>query len=242
MVTALGWTDMTRPRRSEAGRRGGDCGRTSGQGAFADAVPETDEQLLQRFRRDDDQAAFESLVHRYESDLFGYLRRYLGSIEMAEDVFQATFLQVSMKSDRFDAGRKFRPWLYAIATNQAIDAQRRNRRHRMASLDRRIGDEAGDAALAEMLASDEPVCDSQMEDQEARDWARSAVADLPDPMKSVLVLVFHQGLKYREAAEALGIPLGTVKSRLHAAIHRLNECWHSECVTRSHAELAAMTA
>ena len=69
------------------------------------------------------------------------MRRYVGSAEMAEDVFQATFLQVYVKRDRFEVGRRFRPWLYTIATNQAIDAQRRNRRHRMVSLDQRSGNE-----------------------------------------------------------------------------------------------------
>ena len=79
---------------------------------------------------------FEELVKRYENELYGYLRHYLGSAEMAEDVFQQTFLQVHLKCEQFEPGRKVRPWLYAIATNQAIDNQRRNQRHRASSLDR----------------------------------------------------------------------------------------------------------
>ena len=77
------------------------------------------------------------LVHRYERELYSYLRRYLGDAAMAEDAFQGTFLQIHLKCGQFEPGRKFRPWLYTIATNQAIDAQRRNKRHRMVSLDRR---------------------------------------------------------------------------------------------------------
>ncbi|NBW97168.1 MAG: sigma-70 family RNA polymerase sigma factor, partial [Planctomycetia bacterium] len=102
-------------------------------------VGRSDEDLLRRFRVDDDMAAFEALVHRYERELFSYLRRYLGSAEMADDVFQATFLQVHLKKENFEDGRRFRPWLYTIATNQAIDAQRRNKRHRMVSIDQRAG-------------------------------------------------------------------------------------------------------
>ncbi len=79
---------------------------------------------------------FEELVRRYEKELYGYLRHYLGNAEMAEDVFQQTFLQVHLKCDQFEPGRKVRPWLYTVATNQAIDYQRRNRRHRMSSLNR----------------------------------------------------------------------------------------------------------
>ena len=79
---------------------------------------------------------FAELVRRYERELYSYLRRYLGDAEMAEDAFQAAFLQVHLKCQQFEAGRSVRPWLYTIATNQAIDAQRRSRRHRMVSLDR----------------------------------------------------------------------------------------------------------
>jgi RNA polymerase sigma-70 factor (ECF subfamily) len=165
----------------------------------------TDEELLRRFRSGGDETAFETLVHRYEQELFSYLRRYLGSAEMAEDVFQATFLQVYLKKEGFEEGRRFRPWLYTIATNQAIDAQRRNRRHRMVSLDQRTGDDDV-GALVEMLAG---------RDQTA------------DALRSALVLVYHQGMKYREAADVLGIPVGTVKSRLHSALLKLNESWQA---------------
>jgi RNA polymerase sigma-70 factor (ECF subfamily) len=57
------------------------------------------------------------------------------------------------------------------------------------------------------------------------------VDDLPDQLKTTLLLVYHQGLKYREAADALGIPVGTVKSRLHSALVKLNESWGTQCST-----------
>ncbi|NDC63298.1 MAG: RNA polymerase sigma factor [Planctomycetia bacterium] len=183
-----------------------------------------DEELLRRFRVSGDSAAFESLVHRYEKELFSYLRRYLGNAEMAEDVFQATFLQIHLKKEHFEEGRRFRPWLYTIATNQAIDAQRRNRRHRMVSLDHRTGEEDV-GSLVEMLSGRDQTADERMQDEEAREWVRSAVQELPDTLRSTLVLVYNQGMKYREAADVLGIPVGTVKSRLHAALLKLNESW-----------------
>ena len=157
--------------------------------------------------------------------MFNYLRRYLGNAEMAEDVFQATFLQVHLKREQFEEGRRFRPWLYTIATNQAIDAQRSNKRHRMVSLDSRTGGEDDIGSLVEMLAGDGHTADEQMQAEEARDWVRSAVDDLPEQLRAALLLVYHQGLKYREAADVLGIPVGTVKSRLHSALAKLNESW-----------------
>lgn len=183
----------------------------------------SDEELLRRSRVGGDAVAFETLVHRYEGELFSYLRRYLGSAEMAEDVFQATFLQVHLKQEHFEDGRRFRPWLYTIATNQAIDAQRRNKRHRIVSLDSKSGDDVG--TLVDMLAGKEDTADLMLEDRESRDWVRAAVDELPEPLKGALMLVYYQGMKYREAADVLGIPVGTVKSRLHAALLKLNESW-----------------
>ena len=188
------------------------------------AEESSDEELFQNFCDSQSTSAYEALVARYERELFSYLRRYVGNAEMAEDVFQATFLQVYVKRDRFEAGRRFRPWLYTIATNQAIDAQRRNRRHRMVSLDQRAGnDDEGD--LMSVVSSTGPTAVENLEDEEAREWVRGAVDGLPETLRAALILVYHQGLKYREAADVLGIPVGTVKSRLHAALAKLNSAW-----------------
>jgi RNA polymerase sigma-70 factor (ECF subfamily) len=181
----------------------------------------SDEQLLSRTRRHADGAAFEALVQRHRHDLLAYLRRYLGDLQLAEDVLQATFLQVHLKRASFTPGRRFRPWLYAIATHQAIDAQRRNRRHRAVSLDHRYGVPGDQVALVDMLAGPACVVESRIEAEERTAWVRAAVSRLPDPMQRVLALVVGEGLHYREAAAQLGIPVGTVKSRMHAALERL---------------------
>jgi RNA polymerase sigma-70 factor (ECF subfamily) len=196
-----------------------------------DAERLTDEDLLLGYRSEGDRWAFDALVYRYEKELFGYLRHYLGGTEMAEDVFQQTFLQVHLKCKQFDPGRRVRPWLYTVATNQAIDYQRRNRRHRMASLDRRSRSDTEEEAgsLTALLDSPEPNPAQRAESAERHAQLRQAVEDLPEQTKQVVLLVYFRGLKYREAAEVLSIPVGTVKSRLHAAIHKL-----SETLTRNH--------
>lgn len=186
---------------------------------------QSDEDLLLRYRERADRPSFEELVHRYERELYSYLRRYLDDAAMAEDAFQQTFLQLHLKCDQFEEGRKVRPWLYTIATNQAIDAQRRNKRHRMVSLDRRTNDDDDVGALITLLQNDEAGPAADLEAAERRDWVRQSVAALPDPLQSAVNLIYYQGLKYREAAEALSIPVGTVKSRLHSAILKLNEAW-----------------
>jgi RNA polymerase sigma-70 factor, ECF subfamily len=194
----------------------------------AQAARLTDEQLLLSYRETGDRDRFALLLRRYEQELYSYLRRYLGDAEMAEDAFQAAFLQVHLKCDQFEEGRKFRPWLYTIATNQAIDAQRRNRRHRMVSLDQPTGDASQDVGkLLDLLESSEANPFAHAKHAERREWIRQAMEDLPEHFRSVVHLVYYQGLKYREAAEVLSVPVGTVKSRLHAAILKLNEIWRA---------------
>ena len=187
----------------------------------------TDEELLLEYRSNGDRDVFAQLVKRYERELFSYLRRYLGDAEVAEDAFQAAFLQVHLKCKHYEPGRAVRPWLYTIATNQAIDAQRRNRRHRIVSLDRAAtseGDETG--KLLDMLVSHEPSPASQFTAMERQAWLAQAVEKLPTGLRDVVNLVYFQEMKYREAADVLEIPVGTVKSRLHAAVAKLNECWN----------------
>ena len=154
----------------------------------------TDEDLILTYRETQDRDLFEELVRRYERELFSYLRRYVGDAEMAADVFQATFLQLHLKCNQFQEGRRLRPWLYTIATNQAIDAQRRNRRHRLVSLDSSTGSNTDDVVkLLDLMASNELGPDEQIGLEEDRHWVRQAVLGLPEHLRCVVALVYYQG-------------------------------------------------
>ena len=186
----------------------------------------TDEDLLAFFRKGQTEA-FGVLVARYERELYGYLRRCLGDANLADDVFQNTFLQVYTKIGQYQAGRPVRPWLYTIATHQAIDALRRNSRHQAVSLEQRRED-AGDGEVRTLLETLEGRGPGPLElagEGERRERVRASVDRLPDFLRQVLLLAYYQGLKYRDVADALGIPVGTVKSRLHAALLKLQEAW-----------------
>jgi RNA polymerase sigma-70 factor, ECF subfamily len=172
-----------------------------------------------------DAQAFGVLVRRYERELYGYLRRYLGDGTLAEDVFQNTFLQLHLKRAQYEAGRRVRPWLYTIATHQAVDALRRNGRHQAVSLEQ-VRDAGADGEADSLAASLEGRCLDPFEaasGNEQADRVRAAVDLLPAFLKQVLILAYYQGLKYREVADIMGIPVGTVKSRLHAALVKLQE-------------------
>jgi RNA polymerase sigma-70 factor, ECF subfamily len=200
----------------------------------AEAEQMTDEELLAEYRLAGSPQIFETLVRRYERELYNYLRRFLGNTVLAEDAFQATFMQVHLKGHLFDDGRKVRPWLYTVATNQAIDIQRRNRRHRLVSLDRVSRSEHQElGALINLLSSREDDPGDQMEQGERKDWVRDAVAALPEQLRTAVGLVYFKGLKYREAADQLNVPVGTVKSRIHSAVKRLGEAWEAQSSQQS---------
>ena len=189
----------------------------------------SDEELLALFQQGTTEA-FGALVRRYEGELYGYLRRYLCDRELADDVFQNTFLQLYTKIHQYEPGRPFRPWLYAIATNQAIDALRRQGRHHTVRLHAE-SDDAGDDDLPHLLTlleCREPGPLEQLQSEERRQVVRAAVEKLPDFLRQVVILAYYQGLKYKEVADILGIPVGTVKSRLHTALGKLQEAWSAE--------------
>lgn len=206
--------------------------RKEGSVVSAENANETivsDEELLRAYCDSQDGDAFGELVQRYEAELFHYLRNYLGSATLAEDVFQSTFLAVHARCGTFEDGRRFRPWLYAVATHQAIDALRRMRRHQNTSLDSAVG-ESSDRGSGEESQSFYNLLDDEGMDPATSFWmqedaqlVQQAVDMLPELLRQVVLLVYFQGLKYREAAESLGVPVGTVKSRLHAAVAKLSE-------------------
>ncbi|MGO9108143.1 MAG: RNA polymerase sigma factor [Thermoguttaceae bacterium] len=182
-----------------------------------------DEDLLAEYVGKGTREAFEQLVHRYERPLYSYLHQYLGDAELAEDAYQATFLEVYLHCREFDPSRRLKPWVYRIATTRAIDLLRRNRRHKLASLDSKRPERADNRSTDDLPDAQARTPLEQLETSEIRQWLRLLVDSLPPRMKNVLVLVMFHGLAYHEAAQALGIPIGTVKSRIHNAISHLRK-------------------
>jgi RNA polymerase sigma-70 factor, ECF subfamily len=176
----------------------------------------TDEKLFERYRAGD-QEAFAQLVRRYEVMLYNFLLRFLNASSLAEDVFQETFLQVHLSAETFETGRKFRPWLYAIAANKARDKLRTKKRQsvfQISSLDQQ--DQGSE--LWDMLISDEITADVILEKKQTQEDVRDVIQKLPVSLREILLLAYYEQLSYKEIAEILDIPLGTVKSRLHAAV------------------------
>jgi RNA polymerase sigma-70 factor (ECF subfamily) len=185
----------------------------------------SDEALMTRYRNSGRPEDFNALLSRYERELYRYLARYMGDSNLAEDVFQNTFLQVHLKRGLYEDGRAVRPWIYAIATHQAVDTLRKVGRHPTVSLDQRTASPSASdpGALIELLTSDDLGPLAELQGEERREWVRKSIEKLPEGLRQTLILAYYQDLKYREIAEILNIPVGTVKSRLHAALGKLLE-------------------
>jgi RNA polymerase sigma-70 factor, ECF subfamily len=178
----------------------------------------TDEQLLALYAQGD-QRAFAELVHRYQQELFAFLYRFVGDSAAADDLFQETFVQVHRNAGSFDPERKFRPWLFTIAANKARDHLRALGRHNTQSLDNTAGqDRDGETSFVDLMDSGMAPPPLDLERTESIAAVQAVLGGLPDHYREVLVMSYFHQFAYKEMAEMLHVPLGTVKSRLHAAL------------------------
>ncbi len=185
----------------------------------------TDEQLLGEHAAGRD-GAYEVLIGRYRNELLHFLIRFLGSRAAAEDVFQDTFLQIHLVADSFDTSRRFKPWLYTIAANKARDHHRKQKRRAAASLSAPIGRSGSDEVeFIDLLSGDDENPEVPVSDAEQALLVKKAVDELPVHYREILLLSYFQKMSYNQIADALDIPLGTVKSRLHSAVGCFAENW-----------------
>lgn len=219
MVSTTDSADTRCQHATQAGSANSTCRQPARDGG------PSDEALFADYCSTGREETFARLVQRYERELYNFLRRYLGNAELAEDVFQRTFLQVHLKRDSFRQERKLRPWIYRIAVNQAIDTLRRTRRHQAVSLNYASDELARGGAMIDALADPSAPPESVLDRREDSEWSRRTVSKLPQRLRRVVELVYFRGFTHREAAEALAIPIGTVKSRVSAALEKMRQAW-----------------
>lgn len=176
----------------------------------------SDEQLIELFRSGNEDA-FAQLVRRYERELYNFLLKFLGQSASAEDVFQETFLQIHLSASTFESNRRFRPWLYTIAANKARDLLRSQSRRPTIQLTG-PDEEADISQLWDSLLQESTTPEQQLQVQQQQEFVRKVIGEMPGHLREILVLSYYNQLPYKELAEILGIPLGTVKSRLHSAV------------------------
>jgi RNA polymerase sigma-70 factor (ECF subfamily) len=167
----------------------------------------TDFELYRRFRKGDE-SAFETLYDKYSVRLYNFALRIVGNTDLAEDIFQETFIRLS-RSD-LEERAKLSTWLYRVAANLCYKALRRKKVLGLSEIHlRNAADSFDPSAASELLL--------------LQDRVRGALMKLPDNQRVVLTLKFWEEMTYAEIAEILMCPPGTIKSRTHNALKRLKE-------------------
>ncbi len=190
-------------------------------------VERTDEQLLAEYRQGD-RNSFAQLMARYQRELYHFLVRFLGDRAAAEDVFQETFLQVHQSAEQFDLSRRFRPWLFTIAANKARDLIRSQARRPTSPLQASISpgdDESGE--FIDLMQSTAAMPDDSIQREELQELVKKTVMHMPEHLREILLLSYFHQFPYKQIGDILDIPLGTVKSRLHAAVAHFADRWRS---------------
>ncbi|MHC4099040.1 MAG: RNA polymerase sigma factor [Planctomycetota bacterium] len=184
----------------------------------SDSKKPTDAELLARFA-EGDEAAFRELVNRYKNGLYAFLRQFLNHQDMVEDTFQETFLQLFTSRDSFDTSRPLRPWLFTIAANKAKDALRKQQRTAAIPIGT-IADsqEMSFDDVLNTLTSDSSLPYEDLQKSETASLVGKIITDMPENLREILILAYFDKFSYKQMAQILSIPIGTVKSRLHTAV------------------------
>lgn len=186
---------------------------------------QTDAELFALYA-DGEESAFREIVSRYKNGLYAFLRNFLNRQDLVEDVFQETFLQLFTSRDSFDTSRPLRPWLFTIAANKAKDALRKQQRTAAVSIGA-IADsqEMSFDDVLNTLTSDDTMPYEELEESEIAMQVRQVIADMPENLREILILAYFNKFSYKQMAQILSIPIGTVKSRLHTAVGRFAKEW-----------------
>ena len=188
------------------GRRGRFHGHKASS-ARALGLSDDDGELLRRCRAGDERA-WRELVGQHTRRVFSIAYRFAGRVDEAEDLTQEVFVKVYQGLSRYEpAAGTFSTWLSTVARNHAIDHYRRQREERL-----RV---TGDSDSLQVLPDRRETQDRALEREERAQLVRRALRALPASLREALVLCDLQGMAYEEIAEALSLPLGTVKSRIN---------------------------
>lgn len=180
----------------------------------------SDDDLIGAFKAGDG-LAMEALFGRYRKPVYAWLLRTAPDHAEAEDLYQEIWLKVIRGVDSYEAGN-FRAWFWRVVRNTAVD---RARKHLATPiLDEPLRDEADAETRVEQVADETAVSAlARMEAAERQSFLRRAVDGLSARLKEVVLLRIHGELEFREIAQMLGLPLGTVLGRMNLAVRKLRE-------------------
>ena len=177
-----------------------------------------DAELIERFRKGQIQA-FNLLAWRWQKPILNFLYRFLGNVQDSEDACQKTFIKVYQKLIDLQDVNKFRVWLYQVAANQARDQLRHRKRHSFFSLD------------SNPKRNESSKVEGRAHQIQLKSIFESAMQNIPEEQRVIIVMKVYQDLKFIEIAEALKLPINTVKSRMYYGLKALKEILKKQNLT-----------
>ena len=180
--------------------------------------------LIERCKNGD-QMAYTLLMRKYQNSVYHLCRKMVRNPEEARDLSQEAFVKTFKSLDRYNPVYAFSSWLYKITANLCIDHIRKQRM-KMFSIDELVDGDEG--PIARQLEDPGQRPDEASERNEVSARIRAAIDKLPEHYRVILLMRHQQQLSYEEIAQALDVPLGTVKARIHRARHRLKETLQGE--------------
>lgn len=175
---------------------------------MTDAPPDPDGERMRRWSAGD-RSAFEEIVRAWERPVGRFLIRLTRNPDLAGDLTQEVFLRVYLKGARYTHGGTFKTWLYQIALNLARDAARKQARRSHQTL----------------LPASHPAAEGEtaLDQRQQAEVVNAALAELPDPLREVVILRHYEDLNFEAMSRLLGVPATTLKSRFAVAMKKLEE-------------------
>jgi RNA polymerase sigma-70 factor (ECF subfamily) len=182
---------------------------------------QAEDALLIDRSRNGDRSAFDSLIRKYEKRAYQYAYRLTSNPEEASDVVADAFVRVYNALHHFKGNSAFSTWLYRIITNCFLDSRKKQNNRPTVSLEASVM--TSDGEVERQVEDSGPTPDLLAERNEREVRVEAAVALLPEYQRAMIVMYHAEMLSYEEIAEALDLPIGTVKSRLNRARISLRE-------------------
>lgn len=185
-----------------------------------DANPSETRRLVARCKKGE-RGAFDDLMRRYDKKVYNFAYRLCGAYDEANDIAQETFVRVYNALPNFRGDSSFITWLFRITTNVYLDERKRQRARPAQSLEEII--ELEETTVNRQIEDPSPGPEETVEVRERGDLLQAAINSLPEYQRAMIVMYHTENRSYEEIAEALDMPIGTVKSRLNRARLSLRE-------------------
>lgn len=188
-------------------------------------------QLIEQCQQGD-AAAFNLLVWRWERPLFGFVHRYVGNAELAEDLVQDTFVRVMRSIGGYSHRGAFSTWLYQVAVNLCKDHLRKKRLPLLSLHDDSTSVSGRKVPLKDRIADEGPGPDAGVEAEDRKTLVKRLLDGVSEDQRVVILLKEYQALTFREISEVLDVPENTVKARLYRGLRRMRQQLEEEGWTK----------